>query len=253
MHVDSSVRRRAVLALADPTLAEHIRQLLAGIDMDVVGVARNGPHALDMLGRTLTDLLIVDMVLPVLDAPELIRRIRALSLHTMPAVIVTTPAPMPTFERRAMELGACAVIRRPLDGARLTSLALGFTVHDRLRRSTADEGHAQAALQRLGFSLKLRGTGYLSYAIELASQDARLLENLKGALYPLVATHFSVDSGKVEHAMRRAIEAAWSGGALEMQHVAFGNTIDARRGKPTSGEMIARVAELLRVKEKESR
>jgi hypothetical protein len=36
---------------------------------------------------------------------------------------------------------------------------------------------------------------------------------------------------------------------MERQHALFGNTIDARRGKPTAGEMIGRLAELARVKE----
>jgi two-component system response regulator (stage 0 sporulation protein A) len=75
------------------------------------------------------------------------------------------------------------------------------------------------------------------------------MRSLTGELYPMVARRFRVSSLNLEHAMRRAIESAWSGSAMERQHALFGNTIDARRGKPTAGEMIGRLAELARVKE----
>ena len=75
------------------------------------------------------------------------------------------------------------------------------------------------------------------------------MQSLTGQLYPMVAKRYRVSPLNVEHAMRRAIESAWSGSAMDRQHALFGNTIDARRGKPTAGEMIGRLAELARVKE----
>ena len=46
--------------------------------------------------------------------------------------------------------------------------------------------------------------------------------------------------------LRHVIDAAWRTGEIEQQHRLFGDTIDARRGKPTCGEMIAQLAEELR-------
>ena len=51
---------------------------------------------------------------------------------------------------------------------------------------------------------------------------------------------------QAERAMRYAIDAAWRTGQIDNQHRIFGDTIDARRGKPTCGEMIAQLAEELR-------
>ena len=47
-------------------------------------------------------------------------------------------------------------------------------------------------------------------------------------------------------AMRHAIDVAWRTGEIEQQQAIFGDTIDARRGKPTCGEMIALLADILR-------
>ncbi len=242
-------RRRAVLVMADAQRIRPMNEQLTALDVDVIFTARDGVQALALLPLSLTDLLIADLVLPILDGPELVRRVRELSLHTMPAVILMAAAPMPGVEAQALIEGACAVLRKPVDQQALSALLSGLSVRDRVQRASASEQHILQALQRLGLSVKLRGTHYLVEAISLASRDVRLLEDLTATLYPMVAEKFKVEQAKVEHAMRRAVESAWSGGYLEAQNRAFGNTIDARRGKPTSGEMIARVAELLRVKE----
>jgi hypothetical protein len=42
------------------------------------------------------------------------------------------------------------------------------------------------------------------------------------------------------------IEVAWRTGEIDEQARIFGDTIDARRGRPTCGEMIAQLADILR-------
>ena len=51
---------------------------------------------------------------------------------------------------------------------------------------------------------------------------------------------------QAERAIRYVIDAAWRTGAMEEQNRIFGDTIDARRGRPPCGEMIAQLAEHLR-------
>jgi len=90
------------------------------------------------------------------------------------------------------------------------------------------------------------GRQFLSEAITLAWVDIGFLDSLKRQLYFTVARKHGTDAAKVERAMRYAIDTAWSTGEIDRQHRIFGDTIDARRGKPTCGEMIARLADILR-------
>ena len=69
---------------------------------------------------------------------------------------------------------------------------------------------------------------------------------MKRRLYPAVAGHAGMTPAQAERAIRHVIDAAWRTGQIEQQNRIFGDTIDARRGKPTSGEMIAQLAEELR-------
>ena len=76
--------------------------------------------------------------------------------------------------------------------------------------------------------------------------DRRLLRALKAALYPRACLGTGLTPVQAERAIRHVIDVAWREGAIEQQHRIFGETIDARRGKPTCGEMIAQLAEELR-------
>ena len=44
--------------------------------------------------------------------------------------------------------------------------------------------------------------------------------------------------------MRHAIDLAWRSDQVDNQYRIFADTIDARRGQPTCGEMISRLADI---------
>ncbi len=103
-------------------------------------------------------------------------------------------------------------------------------------------------LDRLGV-VGHEGRAYLETAVGYAWLDARLSRSLTTALYPLVGRRHGVSARKVEQSMRYAIELAWKRGRIDEQYSIFRGTIDAQRGKPTCGEMIAQLADILRMEE----
>ena len=65
-------------------------------------------------------------------------------------------------------------------------------------------------------------------------------------VYPEAARPLGGTPAQAERAIRHVIEVAWRRGDIEAQNELFGDTIDARRGRPTCGEMIAQLADILR-------
>ena len=53
---------------------------------------------------------------------------------------------------------------------------------------------------------------------------------------------------RVERAICHLIEVTWSRGDLDILEKYFGNTVSASRGKPTNGEFIARMANVVKAK-----
>ena len=241
--------RRAVLALSDKLAASAVTEAAQSAGLVIEAMCWDGPDAVLTIDQTMPDLVIIDQVLPRWDALESMRRIGLLPLFTMPYVIALSPVDLGFFEKLAIRRGACGILRKPLSPGALTDQIERLSVADRLPRTGLHEDQMLSCLWSLGFSAKLPGTSYLAAAAMYLSLDIKLMQSLTGRLYPMVAQRYRVCPLNVEHAMRRAIESAWSGSAMDRQHALFGNTIDARRGKPTAGEMIGRLAELARVKE----
>ena len=237
------------MALSDKLAASATLDAAQSAGLQIEGLCWDGPDAVQKVDQTVPDLLIIDQVLPHWDALESMRRIGLLPLFTMPYVIALSPVDMGFFEKLTIRRGACGILRKPLCPKALKEQLSKLDVINRLPRTGLTEDQILSCLWSLGFSAKLPGTVYLAAAAMLMSLDVKLMQSLTGRLYPMVAERYAVSPLNVEHAMRRAIESAWSGSAMERQHALFGNTIDARRGKPTAGEMIGRLAELARVKE----
>lgn len=241
--------KRVVVALADKSTLPAIARAIEGANAEMLHVAYDGDTAVDAINRLLTDVFICDMVLPKGDGCALIERIVTLPVQVMPTVILLTTVGMTWLDEEAMRLGAYKVLKKPVSNESLVQAIGSATIETRLTRTTIDERKIADRLYFIGLSSKLIGTAFLSTAVFLTLKDRRIAKSLTTELYPMVGEKHGVDGKCVERCMRRAIESAWSMGALDQQHRVFGYTIDARRGKPTCGEMIARVADSLRIEE----
>lgn len=236
--------KRWVIALNDPrSSARMLREL--GEDIQV-SCARDGLSALELVRQEMPDVLVADLALPCLEAAALFERVQTLPLDTLPwAVALSLPGlePMENCARRA---GACRVLKKPVPGPWLFQTARSLVPMERLPRKGVTLQGIERLLWSLGFSASSQGTRCLALAVEMCCRDMGLTAKLTSVVYPQAAILCGATPQRVEHAIRRAIDAAWSRGPSGLQYRLFGNTIEAKRGKPTAGGMIARTAELLR-------
>lgn len=100
----------------------------------------------------------------------------------------------------------------------------------------------RAALLELGVPDGLRGHRYLVTAIRLAVENPATLEDMTNTLYSAVAQEYDVHWRRGERMMRNAIEVAFDRVDPEVIAAYWGNTISPTKGKPTTREFIARVA-----------
>lgn len=101
-------------------------------------------------------------------------------------------------------------------------------------------------LLELGAPDHLVGHPYMIQAILLVVENRTYIHNITFGLYPQVAAHFDTTAARVERALRHLIEVTWSRGDWEVLGRYFGNTISQDRGKPTNGEFVARIANVVR-------
>lgn len=111
---------------------------------------------------------------------------------------------------------------------------------------TDPEGEVREILLELGAPDHLSGHPYVVRAILLAAEERSYVNNITYVLYPRLAADFGTRPARVERAIRHLIEVTWTRGDMEVLTRYFGNTVSAEKGKPTNGEFIARLANVLR-------
>src|SRR5215212_7397723 len=122
---------RILLVEDEPSLAETVRYALDREGFDVE-VATDGQSALDRFAAAAPDLIVLDLMLPVVSGLDVCRRIRATS--TVPIVIVTAKD-SEADKVTGLELGADDYVTKPFSVLELVS-----HVRANLRRTQSPSG-----------------------------------------------------------------------------------------------------------------
>ena len=100
-------------------------------------------------------------------------------------------------------------------------------------------------LLELGAPDHLVGHPYVVQGILLVVQDRTYIDSITFGLYPQLAVMFNTTASRVERAIRHLIEVTWARGDWDTLNRYFGNTISPDKGKPTNGEFIARLSNVV--------
>jgi len=223
---------------------DALEQALSHCGYALCGQAADGEAGLELLTSLQPRLAVVGATLPGMDGVAFARRARSLKLVVRPHILLLVPPGLRLPGRDGLSALDAATLETPVDTPRLQA-ALDALAGRPLALPGARAARLAALMDALGVPAH-RGRECLRLAVTLAWQDAGRVSSLKDGIYPDVARQTGLSCAQVERAMRHAIDTAWRNGAIEHQHRIFGDTIDARRGKPTCGEMIAQLAEQLR-------
>jgi hypothetical protein len=98
----------------------------------------------------------------------------------------------------------------------------------------------------------LLGHPFAVEAVVLCVNDGCYINNITFGLYPQIAAKFDTTASRVERGIRHLIEVTWTRADMDILCGYFGNTVSPDRGKPTNGEFIARIANVVRQRMREA-
>ena len=84
-------------------------------DFTVIGIAKDGIEALDIIEREKPDILILDIIMPHLDGLGVLEKLHESNDEFFPKVIVLSAVGQDKITQRAIELGAAYYIVKPFD------------------------------------------------------------------------------------------------------------------------------------------
>lgn len=124
---------RTVLYVDDePDIREVVLMSLSLVGQLDVHSCESGEQALQLLPQIKPDLVLLDVMMPGMDGPSTLKRMRADPQSAGIPVIFMTAKAMPQEVARFRELGAVAVIPKPFDPMQLANqvLAVWEDIHD---------------------------------------------------------------------------------------------------------------------------
>lgn len=118
--------------------------------------------------------------------------------------------------------------------------------------STDPEYLIRALLLELGAPDHLVGHPYVVQAVLMVVENRNYIDSITLSLYPQLAAKFETTPSRVERAIRHLVEVTWTRGDWEVLTRYFGNTVSAEKGKPTNGEFLARLANVVKLRMREA-
>lgn len=255
------------VAIADDN--EKMLRLLGDIvgrdnELSVVGTARDGLEAYDIIKNKQPDVMLLDIVMPKLDGLSVLDRMR--SDHTLkkkPAVIIISAVGQESITEDAFDKGADYFIMKPFESDVVIRHIKRLRDHrnhkamepqtggayEKVTEAPARDLRADVTnmIHEIGVPAHIKGYQYLRDAIEMTVEDIEMLGSITKILYPTIAKKYQTTPSRVERAIRHAIEVAWNRGKMDTIDELFGYTINNGKGKPTNSEFIALIADKIRL------
>lgn len=240
-------------------------------DIEILGIAKDGIEALELVKSKQPDLLVLDVIMPHLDGLGVIEKLNEMELEKMPKIIVLSAVGQDKITQTAINLGADYYIVKPFDFVifinRIRELVLNKAAASQSKTSNKQASEIQMTrsnenqkssagnldaeitniIHEIGVPAHIKGYLYLREAIKMVINNVELLGAVTKELYPNIAKEFNTTPSRVERAIRHAIEVAWSRGKVDTINQLFGYTVHTTKGKPTNSEFIAMIADKLRL------
>lgn len=255
------------VAIADDN--ERMLRLLGEIvandeDLQVVGTAKDGEEAYQMIKEKEPDVVLLDIVMPKLDGLGVMDKVNNdTSIQKHPSFVMISAIGQEQVTEAAFARGASYYIMKPFSNemviSRIKSLRGTQKVSDvrkvnpyetvnTVQKDTIEEA-ITAMIHDVGVPAHIKGYQYLRDAIIMSVMDMDMLNSVTKILYPEVAKKYQTTPSRVERAIRHAIEVAWSRGKVETIEEMFGYTVSVGKGKPTNSEFIALITDKIRMKQ----
>ena len=239
-------------------------------DIEVLGIAKDGNEAVDMVLKLKPDILLLDVIMPHLDGLGVLEKLNDSEIDKMPLCIILSAVGQDKITQRAIGLGAQYYIVKPFDILLLIkrmkelknyqpSEFKGSYIAREIKAQYIDiapekkksqenlEALVTNVIHEVGVPAHIKGYQYLREAIMMVVKDTDVINQITKQLYPEIAEKFHTTPSRVERAIRHAIEVAWGRGQTEAVENIFGYTVSASKGKPTNSEFIAMIADKLRL------
>ncbi|MDO4543181.1 MAG: sporulation initiation factor Spo0A C-terminal domain-containing protein [Clostridia bacterium] len=211
-----------------------------------------GPAALELLSRDAPDILIVDLELSQVDGTDVISVAARIPYKRKPLFFaLASRLSLPQIPHIRDEIAHCFI--KPIDcnvlASQVWSLCALQSEQDVYTPTTprALEKAASSSLIELGIPPYLIGFRFLREGIKtIAALTTPIKLSVCRHIYDYLGETYKTNASSIEHAMRHAIDCAWSRADINVLQDYFGNTYDPMRATPSNSQFMFMVADRIK-------
>ncbi len=235
------------------------------LDMIVIKNCDNGQEVLRCLSSIdNVDILIIDLILPVIDGLQIIKKIKGdIKKYNVKHIIAVSAFANDSLLQQLNDLSVDLFLLKPYEIETIPFSIREITKRKIELKPTTGIGFFNSSndeeldieledkiteiLHEIGIPANVKGYLYLKAAIAIIFYNVDTLGQITKVLYPELAIKFHTSPTRIERALRHAIEIAWNRGNIDAIDHIFGYTVSAAKCKPTNSEFIAMIADKLRI------
>lgn len=219
---------------------------------EVIGVAHDGVTALEIIHMQRPDMVILDIIMPMLDGLGVLEKCRTMDSDQKPQFIVMSAVGHDDITFRAINLGAAYYVVKPFDMVefmrRLKQFAAGKepepASYKRINRESTED-LVTYELRDIGVPVHIKGYQYILDSVVIVLKDPATLGKVTKAIYPPIADRHDTTPSRVERSIRNAIDLTFARGNQVRLRKSYKLDEQPDR-KITNSEFIAVIAEKIR-------
>ena len=240
------MKQSIIIVQEDKQKAEELKNIISqDSGMEVIGVCHEGEKAIEIIRKSVADVVVTDLFLPGYDGLCILQEAKKMNANVK--VFITEISGGDEWAHKVIEQGATYFMKKPF-----SSQVLYQRIKDTENLSADSEiEHKKSSLEEkiskifinVGIPPHIKGYSYLREGVKMAVHDPDIINNITKKLYPSIGEKYNTTASKVERAIRHAIEVAWNRGRIDTINGLFGVRAYVGAEKPTNSEFIALVAD----------
>lgn len=207
---------QVMIASEDSTFSQHLCAALTLSDgLSISGIYTSGTGLMDAICQKHPDVLLIDLMLPDVNALTILNELFHLPADQHPAIYVLSSFASPETVAECDRLGASFFLRKPVDISSLIDLMSRYGSPARcVRPSSGPSEHEifmriTQILNSLQLPAHVAGYRFARECIFMTLKDPSMADSVTKILYPAVAKQYDTTWTSVERDIRNAIEIAW--------------------------------------------
>lgn len=265
----NTLKKTILLADKDVNYMKSIKQYLEEDEkVEVVDIVDNGEKALERAEEKRPDMILMDVLLGEKDGLWVLEELSKKKINSN--CIILSVIGTDDVVKQAIDLGAMYYMVKPIESNILlkrvtqilntqkrtenvqknTDLFQREYLQKRINLNCEEQKRNELEtiisklLNKMGITASIKGYHFIRKGVMMVIENEDAILSMTKGLYPDIAKEYNTTAGKVERAMRHAIETAWKRTGKEVYSELAGySPIE----KPTNSQFIAIMSEYLRI------